>query len=499
MTLGAEPRAPAEPTEAQVERDIERQVVRGSAWIGLSHGGHTVLWMITLFVLARILDPADFGITSIAGTILIVVGHLQQGGVSSALVQRRTDARVAAASALVFSIAIGAVAYAVIFAAAPLAASFFHSARLDDVIRVLAIALAIRSVTWVGVGILERRLAFARAATGELAGAVAEMGLAIGFAVGGAGVWSIVFGQLGGAVVEGAVTWTLVRNRPSLRHFSLPVLLDLLRFGRYVSAGGLLVLFSATVDNLFVGRILGAHSLGFYALAYRLAAIPGAILGVVAERVTLPAYSLLQDNRAGFGRSYLANLQRLSLLALPLGVGLIVAANPIVEGLLGDRWAPAIGPLRVLAVYGVLESLAGTTSSVFQAANRPHLLPLTALVGLVTLIPMLYVLTSRHGTVGTAFAMLIGLTPVAGLRIVLACRIVGVRAGELARTLAPPVACAALLGLALLGLTAATADLGAAPALAVLISGGLVCYVLAASVLARGAVAPIVAGFRRTT
>jgi lipopolysaccharide exporter len=499
VTLTTGPVAAQEPIAVQVERDVEQKVVRGSAWLALSHGGHTATWMVTLFVLAHILSPADFGVTSIAGTILLLVGYVQQGGVSAALVQRRTDVREAAASALLFNLVTGAAFYVLVFLLAPTLASFFGAPDLEGVIRVLAIAVGIRSVAWIGVALLERELLFRRASSGEIAGALVEMAVAIGFALGGAGVWSIVYGQLAGAVVQAGVTWALVPRRPSPRDVDRRVLKELLGFGKYVSAGHLLVFVAASVDNLFVGRILGAHALGFYALAYRLAALPGAVLGVVAERVTLPAYSVLRTDRAAFARAYLANLQRLSFLTLPIGVGLVVAAEPIVLGLLGERWEPAVAPLRILAVFGVLESLAGTTAAVFQAAGRPQLLPSTTLLGLAALLPLLWVLTSRYGTTGAALAMVLGLTPVAGLRVALASRIVGARPVEVARALATPVLCAALLAAALLGLTAATEDLGPGTTLSVLTVGGFASYALAARLFARSILDPIVAGFRRRT
>ncbi|HEX2506244.1 MAG TPA: lipopolysaccharide biosynthesis protein [Gaiellaceae bacterium] len=491
--------APQAPVGGQVESDLDRRVVRGSAWLALSHGGHTVAWMVTLFVLARILDPADFGITSIAGTILLLGGYVQQAGTGAALVQRRTDLREAAASALLFNLVTGLAFYALVFVLAPVAASFFGAPELEDVIRVLAIAVAVRSIAWIGVALLERELRFARAASAEIAAAVVEMTVAIGFAVGGAGVWSIVFGQLAGALVQVGVTWALVTRRPSLRDANLRVTRELFSFGKFVSAGHLLVFVAASIDNLFVGRILGATALGYYALAYRLAAIPGAVLGVIAERVTLPAYSMLVSDRSAFKRAYLANLQRLSFLTLPLGVGLIVAAEPLVVGLLGARWEPAVEPLRLLAVFGVLESLAGSTAAVFQAAGRPQLLPLTTLLGLAALLPLLWILTSRHGTTGAALAMILGLTPVAAVRIALAARIVGAAPVDVARALWPPGLCAALLAAALIGLTAATAELAAGATLAVLVVGGAAAYALAARLFAPSVLHPIVAGFRRST
>ena len=140
-----------------------------------------------------------------------------------------------------------------------------------------------------------------------------------------------------------------------------------------------------------------------------------------------------------------------------------------------------------------------TTAAVFQAAGRPQLLPSTTLLGLAALLPLLWVLTSRYGTTGAALAMVLGLTPVAGLRVALASRIVGARPVEVARALATPVLCAALLAAALLGLTAATEDLGPGTTLSVLTVGGFASYALAARLFARSILDPIVAGFRRMT
>src|SRR5687767_9268927 len=107
--------------------ELERQILRNTGWVALSLGGRQIASLFALFVLARLLEPRDFGLIALALTVLLYVEQVQETGVGQALIYRRYDIDAAAASALVFTSLMSVLLYGAVFATAPLAAAFLHA------------------------------------------------------------------------------------------------------------------------------------------------------------------------------------------------------------------------------------------------------------------------------------------------------------------------------------------------------------------------------------
>ena len=477
---------------------LDSRILRGTAWVALGYGGRNLLSLATTLVLVRFVEPNAFGLVALAWTALVVLDEIQSAGTTSALIFRRDDEERAAASALVFSVASSIALYGVAYVTAPYVARLFHAPDLTDVIRVLTLVLVLRGLSSTPVALLERNLHFRLRAGCELVGALAQAAAAIALGVSGAGVWSLVVGQLVGTAVTCMLVWALSPWRPDPRLASLSVLRDLMRYGRFVSATNILNIANNTVDNAVVGRILGTHLLGFYAVAFRLADAPNTVIGqiVAGGRVMFPVYSLVRENLARFRRVYLQTLQRVALVALPVSVAMFAAAGPIVHALLGPGWEETITPLRVLAVYGLVKSFAAPSGEVFKGAGRPELGLYLGALQIALVLPLLIVLVRSFGLNGAAVAMMSAMALCAAIRVWLTLRLVGGTGRELARALAPSALCSVLLGFSLAILMPALSPLGPALTLALLAVAGAAVYAAATLAFARSVVGPIWGGLR---
>ncbi len=476
--------------------DLDRKVVRQSGWVAVSYGGRQLATLLAMLVLVRLLEPEAFGLVALAWVFVTVLQQLEGAGMAAALIYRRERLEEASASAFLFSAAAGLVLFGVSFAAAPALARAFHTPELTEVVQVMAVLLVIRGFGTVPGALVERAIDFRLRARCELTGALVQAGVSIGLAAAGAGVWSLVFGQLAGTTVQTGLFWLLVRWRPQLRLASLGELRELIRYGRFVGAANITNLANNTLDNVFIGRLLGAGSLGIYAVAFRIADFPNTVIGHVVGRVMFPVYAQLRDDVGRLRRAYLQNLGRTAFFALPVSAGLAVAAEPIVLGLLGSSWEQAITPLRILAVFGLVKTLFAPAGEVFKGIGKPHLgLVFSAAQGIV-LVAALALLVPPHGLNGAAIAMLIAIGVCGTAKLTASLRAVGAGVEDLARALAPPGACAALVALALGLLLPATESLSPPVALAVLVAAGAAVYAASAAVFARSVVAPIWAGWR---
>jgi O-antigen/teichoic acid export membrane protein len=476
--------------------ELDRKLVRGSAWLALSFGGSQVVTFIVAAVLAHFVAPVDFGLVALASVAIVVATTLQESGLGLAVIRHRADVDRAAGTVFVFNVLAGIVLYWLTFALAPLLADLFSQPRLTEVLRVLALVLVLRSFGVIPGAMIERELAFANRAKGELVGGIVQALVAIPLAVEGAGVWSLVAGQLAGQGVQSALFWAFTPLRPSPRLFSLPLLRELGKFGRHMTAANLIALIDQNIDTVTVGRVVGTADVGFYNMAWRLSNLPATGIGYIVGRVMFPAYATLQHDRAAFRDAFLTNVRRVALFSLPVGVGILLAAHALVVAVFGARWEPTAVPLQILAVFGVLRAFAGTTAPVIQAAGRPQLIVLLNVWQLIVLCTALFTLTPAHGINGAAVAVTLAAAAVLVPAMWFALRILELRLLELLENIERPALCSVPLAVCLVVLQFPTGGLADGVELALLVVCGTAVYLASALAFARGELRTIAAAFR---
>ena len=489
QTRGREP-------DQRLDQHLDRKLVRGSAWLALSYGGSQLVSLVVTAVLAHLIFPSDFGVVALAMIVIAALTPVQESGLDTALIYKRSNIERAAGTALVANVVVAFCLYGVMYVLAPYLADAFGSPRLTGVLRVLMLMVVISAPGLVPGAMIERELLFGSRAKGELSGAVMRAATAIPLAVAGFGVWSLVAGQLAGQFVQTVLYWRVTPFRPSPFAFDFEMLRLLSRYGRHVTAGNVVSFVDQNVDTATVGGLLGAADVGFYSLAWRLANFPATGIGYVIGRVMLPAYSTLQDDRAAFRAAFLTNVRRVALVSLPVAVAIIVTARPLVVGIFGSRWAPAVPPLQLLGVFGLARSFTGTTGPVFQAAGRPQLVFYLNVLHLAALCAALFTLIPLGGIRGAAAAVTLAMTVAFLPAWYLALRILELPLSRLLRHIRRPAICSLPLAAALLGVVLSTDGIAATFQLLLAIAVGALVYAIAAMTIARDELQRIGAAFR---
>lgn len=303
-----------------------------------------------------------------------------------------------------------------------------------------------------------------------------KTGLTIGLAAAGFGVWSLAYGQLAAAVVMTVLYWPVAHIRPSFG-FDVAVCRELIRFGLPVTAVTLLAYAIYNVDYLAVGERLGATELGLYTLAYRIPELVVLSLCVVVSEVLFSALSQLQHDRDALTRHYMQALTVVSALTVPIGIGLALAAQPVVAILYGSDYAASAAILSVLAIYTVVYSASFHAGDVFKAIGRPGVLTAINAGKLAVLVGPVW-WAAGHSALMVACALL-GVEMVHFLvRMSVLRRLTGTPWVSIVGALWRPVAAAVPMGLALFFLNRVTDHLAAPLQLSALIVVGLCVYLL---------------------
>jgi PST family polysaccharide transporter len=457
--------------------------LRSALWVMAESWLVRLVSLVAFLALARLLDPADFGIMALAGIYLTFCSFVIDQGFGTALVQRE-DLDAGHLDAVFWAqLALGALVAAFTFAAAGWIARLFDEPGLEPVLEALAIFPAITALTLVQQAQLRRELRFAALAIRHIVSAVIGAAIGIAMAALGYGVWSLVAQMLSGAVVGLAILWGASRWRPRLA-FSLQSFRELTGFGAAVFGHELVWTLSYQVDKLLLGRFAGAAPLGLYTVAQRLVSIVGEVLVVGLQGLVVPVFARVQNDRAALLRGLFRAYRLIAFIAFPAFAGLALIAPELVPILLGAKWAEAVPVVQASALPTLVYALGFFLSNVLTAIGRPGLR-----LGLTTLqaaLSALFVLAAlRWGPAAVALAMGAAALLAYAVNAVMLQRLVGL--GPLAYHLQawPAALATAIMAAAVWAVGSQITALPVIAALAVKIAAGGLAYFLATLLLAR--------------
>ncbi len=394
----------APPTEAS--RSLDRSFVHGIAWTAAARWVTQIFSWASTLVVARLLTPADYGLVGMALVFTGLVQIVNEFGLGAAIVQVRELDDEQSAALGGFSVAMGVAFFLLSVALAGPIASFFGERAVANVVRVLAVNFVISGARVLSASLLNRELAFSRIARIDIAEGLLLAAVTLTLAVAGFRYWALVLGTI---VSASFGTILYIRARPHgmalplhLRRVKGPLLL-----GWQVTVSRMAWYGYSNADFAVVGRILGKLALGAYTFGWQIASIPVDKVSAVLSRVALPIFSAAQRDLPTVRRYVLILTEVLAIIAMPLSIGLAVVARDFVAVVLGPRWAGAVGPMRLLAMYAGFRCLTTFFPQVLTAVGHARWNMRMGLVMLVVM-PTAFVIGSRWGTSGVAAAWMIG-------------------------------------------------------------------------------------------
>jgi PST family polysaccharide transporter len=225
---------------------------------------------------------------------------------------------------------------------------------------------------------------------------------------------------------------------------------DLWQFGGGLFGDAAVNYWSRNADNVLIGRVIGSAALGIYSRCYVLLLFPVQQVAQVVNRVMFPAMSTVQDDPSRIRSAYLRTVSVVAVVIFPAAAALLVAAHPVVIGLLGAKWSAAIPVLRVFAVITAIQSIGTTTGWLYQVTGHTtRMFRVTVVLTILVIIG--FVIGVQWGLMGVAYSYLIWNLISLPVNAIYSGRAVSLRLSAVAREITTPF----VMSLVLCGLLAA--------------------------------------------
>ncbi len=383
-------------------KDLKQKTLRGGVARLCTVGLSFLLGIFSVTILARLLDPKDFGLVGMVTAFTGILGLFRDFGLSAASVQRETVTDEQISTLFWINLAVGAILAILTFAMAPVIAAFYHEPRLLGVTAVLALGFLFNSAGVQHGAMLQREMRFTAMSVINTVGLFLGTAIAIVGALAGYGYWSLVAMTVAGPAITTIGFWLVTSWIPGLPRRRQGIR-SMMHFGGTVTVHGLLIYIATNFEKVLLGRYWGANAIGVYGRAYRLNNIPTDNLNSTAGEVAFSALSRLQNEPVRLKSYFLKGYSLIVSLTLPITIASALFARDIIFTLLGPKWKDAVPIFRLLAptmlVFAVVNPLSWLLFSIGKVGRllKMSLVITPILIGA-------YLLALPYGPKGVAFA-----------------------------------------------------------------------------------------------
>ncbi|GAA5034621.1 lipopolysaccharide biosynthesis protein [Marivirga lumbricoides] len=325
-------------------------------------------FLISIF-LARLLEPAEFGLVGMAMVFITVSQVFIDVGFASALIQNKDNTNLTYSSIFYLNFAAGLVLTAIFYFSAPFIGDFYDNPEIASLIRWLSLIFVFNSLNLVQTAIFTKELNFKVLTLRNVIASASGGILGVICAFQGYGVYSLVVQQISMAVLSTILLWYSSSWKPDLR-FSFFEVKRLTGFSAFVFFDQFISTIFKQLDILFIGKVFSASVLGFYSRASSLKDQVIVYTSQSLVKVFYPVLSNLQDQHKEYSRVYFKVVSVVAFVSYGLTGLLYIMGSDIIILLFGEKWIPSIAIFQVLVLAVCVFPINGMMVNAFMSKGK---------------------------------------------------------------------------------------------------------------------------------
>ena len=358
---------------------IKNRVLKATLWSFLQRAGSLIIGFVANMVLARLLEPEDFGCIAIILVFVSFADILIDSGLTSALIQKKDVSDNDVSTVFSVNLSVSIFLFILIFFTAPAIGRFVGIPNLALYLRVESIAVLIRAFYCIQAASLSKNLKFKNLAKYNILSSFFSASIAIVLAALGCGVWSLVAKNL---ILQLSLC-LLYRHASKVTYrlgFFKENFKDLFSFGWFVALTTFMDTLYSNLTAFLIGKRYSVKDLGYYNQAKSLEQIPVYSLSMVINQVLFPFMSKMQDDPSRVLNNTRKVITVTTFFTFPLMIYLIFFAKPVIILLYSAKWESSAIFFQILCFGGIVNTLIHICRNVLKSIGETKALFYTQIV-----------------------------------------------------------------------------------------------------------------------
>ena len=346
----------------------KKELLSGVFYTAIAKYSGIIVSLVVAGILARLIEPEEFGIVAIATVIISFFSIFSDLGIAPAIIQNKELSQKDLSNIFTFTIWLGISISILFFLCSWPISHFYKNGTLLTICQLLSLNLFFASANIVPNALLFKEKEFKfiayRSLTIQISGGV----MAITAAILGAGLYALIINPILSSILLFIISF---RKKPQelAQTWGIQSMKKILSFSAYQFMFNVINYFSRNLDKLLIGKYMDMVALGYYEKSYRLMMLPLQNITHVISPVMHPIFSDFQNDLTKLSNSYNKVIRFLAFIGLPLSVLLWFCSKEIILIIFGEQWMPSVPVFQILSISVGIQIILSTSGSIFQAAN----------------------------------------------------------------------------------------------------------------------------------
>lgn len=349
-----------------------KQVTGGLIWTYAERFTAQLINIIVTVVLARIIEPDEYGIISIVNVFINIANAFVISGFGNSLIQKKDSDDLDFSTVFYFSVAFSVIIYLILFICAPFISAFYEVNSLVLILRIMGIRLPMAAINSVQQAYISKQMEFRKFFFATLGGTLTSAVIGIMMAYNGFGIWALVAQDLTNVCID-----TIVLSFTSgwrLRWaFSRERMKELFSYGWKIMFVGVMTTVYSNIRNLVIGKKYSSADLAYSEKGEQ---FPSAIAGNINASITkvlFPVLSDLQDNLEELKRAVRRSIKVGTYILFPIMSGFAVVAEKFVLVFMSEKWIGCVPFLQIMCIVYALQPLQTSSLQSIKAVGKSSL------------------------------------------------------------------------------------------------------------------------------
>ena len=411
-------------------------------WTAIDRICNSVMTFGGNIMLARMLDPTDFGLIGMVAIFSALASNISGCGMSDGLIKKEKPTTADYSTVFVFNVSMGALFAIVFIACSGLIADYFGHAELKGIMIAIGICFFFQSMALIQETKMRKELDFKKMAIVRLLATASSLVLAVILVVRGYSYWGIVSMQIFLSFFLFVYYVAVSRWFPRIG-FYRQSFKEMFGYGVHLMLAYVCYQIARNINMTVLGKYSNAAASGNYNQAHKLQEVPYSLSESI---LNWPFFAVLssssdpQERRMLTGRMHSVIIFVNAVITCYLFTVSAYAFN----SLYGSKWDDTIPIFNVLLVFGLMTAIKMFYQTVFKAHAKTKLIRNFTVAEVVMQLALLAVFY-KSDAIMIAFTQVIPSAAVMFVYIPLYMRYEGIGFGEFLRESIKPLLIPALI------------------------------------------------------
>lgn len=385
---------------------LRSKALNGSAWAILEKFSLQIVQFVVGVVLARLLEPRDYGLIAITYIFTGISSAITDGGFEKTLIREADISSLQVNSVFYTNALLGVVMMAVLFLSSPALAAFFNEPALVPILRVVSIGLFINALGQVQRVLLMKELHFKKISVAQILSSLIGAATGIIMAYRGFGVWALVWSGLSSQTVMVFLLWIRSDWYPEWK-FSFASLRPMWRYGSNILLTSLLFFVMLQFNNFIIGKYFLKSELGLFNRGGRLPELIISVIQSIILKMAFPLFVKVQAEKASLEVVVRKTVRVTAFIAFPLLALLLSNSHDITIVLFTAKWSGSIVFMELFCLAALFDPFVAIYRELILAKGKARLFLQVYIVTSLAEIGAVLLL-ARYGILYIVWATIIG-------------------------------------------------------------------------------------------